>query len=155
MAFSPASPVTGGAQTGLTAPTYTLSADVAPAAHGKQYAVTALGGTQTGVEVHSASNPFTITMFKVASPKSLPVLNPVTGVLSSVPKNTYRMVIRKGLEVMSGQPRQIGLISIEISLPAGADIQDPESVRAALSLVVGTLSSISASLGDTLIQNLL
>jgi hypothetical protein len=155
MSFAPSSPVTGGAQTGLTSPTYTIAIDTAPSSNGKQYAVTALGGTQTGVEVSSTSNPFTITMFKVASPKSLPVLNPVTGVLSNVPKNTYKLIVRKGIEVMSGQPRQIQLVSMDIAVPAGADVQDPESVRAALSLAIGTLWANSAAIGDVLIQNLL
>jgi hypothetical protein len=155
MPFTPSSPVTGGAQTGLTSPTYTLTADNAPAAHGKQYAVTALGGTQTGVEVHSISNPFTITAFKVANPKGLPSPHPVTGVLSNVPKNNFKCVIRKGVEVMSGQPRQIAIFTLNMDIPAGADIQDPESIRAALSLLVGALSGESADMGDLLIQNVL
>jgi hypothetical protein len=155
MSFAPASPVTGGAQTGLTSPTYTIAPDQAPSANGKQYAVTALGGTQTGVEVSSISNPFTITMFKVANAKSLPVLNPVTGVLSNVPKNTYKLIVRKGIEVMSGQPRQVELLSCDFSVPAGGDIQDPESVRAALSLLIGTMWANSAAIGDVFIQNLL
>lgn len=60
MAYSPSSPVTGGTQTGLTSPTYTLTADIAPSALGKQHAVTALGGTQTGVRTSSAADPFTV-----------------------------------------------------------------------------------------------
>jgi len=61
MTWSPTTPVTGGAQTGFTAPTYTLSVDTAPDINGKQHAVTALGGTQAGVTSHSVSNPFTVT----------------------------------------------------------------------------------------------
>jgi hypothetical protein len=155
MPFTPSSPVTGGAQTGLTSPTYTLSTDQAPASHGKQYAVTALGGTQTGVEVHSTSNPFTVTCYKVPNPKRLPSVHPVTGVLSNVPKNTFQLVIRKGAEVMSGQPREIAIAKCEFAIPAGADIQDPESVRAMLSLLVGILSGESADMGDLFIQNVL
>lgn len=155
MPFTPSSPVTGGAQTGLTSPTYTLTADSAPAAHGKQFAVTALGGTQTGVEVHSTSNPFTITAFKVANPKGLPSPHPVTGVLSNVPKNNFKWVIRKGVEVMANQPRQIAIFTLNMDIPAGADVQDPESIRAALSLLVGALSGESQDTGDLLIQNVL
>lgn len=152
MPFAPSSPVTGGPQTGLTSPTYTLTADTAPAAHGKQYSVSALGGTQTGVEVNSLSNPFTMTFFKVASPKALPAVN-ASGGLSSVPKNVYKWNVRKGLEVLSGQPRQVGLFELSISLPAGSDVQDPESVRAALSLLFGTAWAESANIGTTLITN--
>jgi hypothetical protein len=152
MPFAPSSPVTGAPQTGLTSPTYTLVADTAPASHGKQYYVSALGGTQTGVEVNSLSNPFTMTFFKVPSPKALPPVN-ASGGLSSVPKNVFKWNVRKGLEVLSGQPRQVGLFELSMSLPAGADIQDPESIRAALSLLFGTAWAESSNLGTTLITN--
>lgn len=155
MSFAPSSPVTGGAQTGLTAPTYTLTADTAPAPHGKQYAVTALGGTQTGVEVHSLSNPFTVTMFKVAVPKALPTANPSTGVINNVPRNVVKLVVRKGIEIAVGQPRQNAVFTLNMDLPAGADINDPESLRAALSLLIGILDAHSAATGDVLVQNTL
>jgi hypothetical protein len=152
MPFEPSSPVTGGPQTGLTSPTYTLVEDQAPAAHGKQYYVSALGGTQTGVEVSSLSNPFTTTFFKVAAPKSLPAVNS-SGGLPSVPKNVFKWNVRKGLEVLADQPRQVGLFELSMSIPAGADIQDPESIRAALSLLFGIAWAESADLGTTLITN--
>lgn len=152
MPFAPTSPVTGGPQVGLTSPTYTLTADVAPAAHGKQYYVSALGGTQTGVEVNSLSNPFTTTFFKVANPKSLPAVN-ASGGLSSVPKNVFKWNVRKGLEVASGQPRQIGLGELTFTLPAGADVQDPESVRAMASLLFGIAFADSSAIGTIFINN--
>lgn len=49
MTWSPSSPLTGASQSDLTSPTYTLTSDVAPNSNGEQAAVTALGGTQTGV----------------------------------------------------------------------------------------------------------
>ena len=152
MPFAPSSPVTGGPQTGLTSPTYTLVADYAPASHGKQYYVSALGGTQTGVEVNSLSNPFTTTFFKVAAPKALPPVN-ASGGLQSVPKNVFKWNVRKGLEVLSGQPRQVGLFELSMSIPAGADVQDPESMRAALSLLFGIAWAESANIGTTLVTN--
>lgn len=152
MPFAPTSPVTGGPQSGLTSPTYTLVADVAPAAHGKQYYVSALGGTQTGVEVNSLSNPFTTTFFKVAAPKALPPVN-ASGGLSSVPKNVFKWNVRKGLEVASGQPRQVGLFELSMTIPAGADVQDPESIRAACSLLFGVAWADSSALGTILITN--
>jgi len=152
MPFAPTSPVTGAPEVGLTLPTYTLTADVAPAAHGKQYYVSALGGTQTGVEVNSLSNPFTMTFFKVASPKTLPAVN-ASGGLSSVPKNVFKWNVRKGLEVLSGQPRQVGLFELSMSLPAGSDITDPESVRAAMSLLFGVGWADASAIGTILINN--
>jgi hypothetical protein len=74
MSFAPTSPVTGAAQSGLTAPTYTLTADVAPAQNAKQYAVTALGGTQTGVISHSVAAPFTLAMFRQTGERTRPEL---------------------------------------------------------------------------------
>jgi hypothetical protein len=68
-------------------------------------------------------------------------------------ENVYKWNVRKGLEVLSGQPRQVGLFELTISLPAGSDIQDPESVRAALSLLFGTAWAESANIGTTLITN--
>lgn len=153
MSFAPSSPVTGGAQTGLTSPTYTLIEDRPPAPHAKQYYVSALGGTQTGVEVSSLSNPFTIAMFKAANPKVLPAVNPVTGAINNVPRNKLSIVVRKGIEILADQPRNVSVLSCTFDMPAGSDVQDPESIRAALSLLIGTLSSNSAAIGDSLIGN--
>ena len=74
--WNPTSPVTGAAQTGLTTPTYTFVADVAPDANGKQVAVTALGGTQVGVTPHSVASPFTGTFVRPKSFKALGQPNP-------------------------------------------------------------------------------
>lgn len=155
MAFAPTSPVTGGAQTGLTAPTYTLATDTAPASHGKQYNVSALGGTQTGVEVHSLSRPFTATMFKVANPRGLPTPNPSTGVIYNIPKNDLRLLVRKGVDCAASQQPQLASIDCKISVPAGSDVADPESLRAMFSLFIGILDAHSAAIGDTAITNTL
>lgn len=153
--FAPSSPVTGTAQTGLTTPTYTLTADQAPNNLGKQYAVTALGGTQTGVEAHSVSAPFTITMFRPATFKQVGRVNPVTGALAQQPMNTWKIIARKGVIPLSGQAYQQLRATLSIEVPAGADLADPESVRAALSLLFGTLNSSSAAIGDTIIGGVL
>lgn len=155
MSFGPSSPVTGGPQTGLTSPTYTLTADTAPSAHGEQYAVTALGGTQTGVEAHSVSKPFTITMERPAQFRQLGVANPSTGVISNIPMNVYKVRVRKGVDVDSTQSPKILQAELKISVPAGSDTEDAASVRAAMSLLFGTLWSDSAGVGDTLIDGIL
>lgn len=149
MAVSFTSPVTGTAQTGLTSPTYTLTSMQAPSPNGKQWAITALGGTQTGVEVHSLSAPFTITAFAPQNPKVLGVPNPSTGVIYNVPRNVTKQIVRKGVQVAANQPYQTMLVEVTISVPAGADTYDPESVRAALSLAIGGLSQQSAGYGDS------
>lgn len=156
MSYSPTSPVTGLAQTGLTTPTYTLLADVAPdASTGKQFAVTALGGTQTGVTVHSVSSPFTINFYR---PKVLKVLQAVTGqlnLLARAPRNSYTLNTRKGVTVLAGQPAQVMVIRTVIDVPAGAESADPANVRAALSAHFGMLSQQSAGIGDTSVSAVL
>jgi len=82
MSLALSSPVNGGAQTGFTSPTYTIVVDTAPTNSGKQYAVSAIGGTQVGVDASSTpSRPFTITLSRPAVLRTLPAVNPVTGIL--------------------------------------------------------------------------
>lgn len=149
------STITGASQTGLTSPTYTVTADTAPDANGKQWAITALGGTQTGVEAHSVAAPFTVSFFRPRQFKALGKANPVTGVVNQVPRNVYKVIVRKGVEPLSGQPFSTMLIETTISVPAGSDLADPESVRAGLSAAIGALSQVSSGLGDTLVNGVL
>lgn len=147
--WNPTSPITGGAQTGLTSPTYTFVSDVAPDANGKQVAVTALGGTQTGVQVHSVASPFTLTFARPKAFKALGQPNPVTGRLPSVPRNTYKIITRKGVVPLAGQPAATMLVTTTIDVPAGSDSYDATNVRAALSAHIGALNQQSAGIGDT------
>lgn len=152
MAFAPSSPITGTAQTGLTSPTYTISSDVAPDSNGKQYAVTALGGTQTGVVAHSVSAPFTITFWRPKSFKVLGTVDPVTGQVRSVPMNAWKVILRKGVLPLAGQAYSTLRMTLLIEVPAGSDSADPEDVRAACSAFFGVLSQQSAGIGDTLVS---
>lgn len=155
MTVSLSSPVTGSAQTGLTSPTYTVVADVPPNAYSKQWAVTALGGTQTGVDVHGASKPFTITFSRPAQIRSAPIANPVTGIVGNSPRNSYSVIVRKGVVPVSGQTPQVSVLRCDLAVVAGSDLVEPEDIRAALSLLIGGLTQVSAGLGDTLVSNLL
>jgi len=156
MTWNPSTPITGAAQTGLTSPTYTLTADTAPSINGKQHAVTALGGTQTGVDVHSVSKPFTLTFFRPANVKVSLVPNPTTGLIAGpIPKNTYRLLTRKGAVPYANQPPAIMTIETIIKVPAGADTYEPEEIRAALSAHIGALSQQSAGLGDTTVSSVM
>lgn len=155
MTISVTSPITGSAQTGLTAPTYTLTVDTPPGPNAKQNAVTALGGTQTGVTTHSVASPFTITASRPLVFKQLAPVNPVTGVLKNVPKNAFKVITRKGVVPLAGQPQQVMMIETIINLPAGADTADAANVRAALSAHIGALSQQSAGVGDTTVTGIL
>ncbi len=151
MAFAPTSPITGSTQTGLTSPTYTIAADSNPDTNGKQYYVSALGGTQTGVLAHSVASPFTLAMFRPKALKSLAPVNPVTGVLRAIPMNTYKVNTRKGLLPLAGQSYKTGMITSSLDIPAGADLADPLSVRAMISAHIGLLSQISDALGSSVL----
>nr|UJQ85601.1 MAG: hypothetical protein 2 [Leviviridae sp.] len=155
MTWSLTSPITGGAQTGLTSPTYTHVADSAPDVNGKQVAVTALGGTQTGVTAHSVSSPFTITYVKPKTNKVLGKPNPVTGLLPSVPMNVHKIIIRKGVLPLAGQPYSTLQAVLTMNIPAGSDTADPANIRAALSALVGAISQQSAGIGDTLVSGVM
>lgn len=149
------SAITGSAQTGFTTPGYTTVVDSAVDTKSKQVAVTSLTGTQVGVDVHSVARPFTISM---SLPKVFQVLgkpNPVTGLVGSVPRNTYKFLVRKGVTPLAGQPPAISTLRCEIEIPAGSDVADPANLRAMLSAAIGTLTSISAGLGDTTINGVL
>lgn len=155
MSFALTTPVTGAAQTGLTTPTYTIALDTSPDANARQYAVTALGGTQTGVTASSVSSPFTTAMFR---PKQYQVLgkpNPTTGLIARVPRNTYKFISRKGVLPLAGQPIQNMVVTTTIEVPAGADVADPANVRAALSMHFGSIAQASAGIGDTTVQGVL
>lgn len=153
--FSPTSPITGAAQTGLTTPTYTFVDDVAPDSNGKQKAVTAVGGTQAGVTVHSVASPFTLTFIKPKAFKALGQPNPVTGRIANVPRNVYKCLTRKGLLVLAGQPFQNMIVTTTIEVPAGADVADPSNIRAALSAHIGLLTQVSAGVGDTAVNGVM
>lgn len=151
MTISITSPVTGAAQTGFTSPTYTHVTDNAPDNNGKQVAVTALGGTQTGASVSSVASPFTTTFVKPKVLKTLSLVDPVTGVLRSVPKNEYHLITRKGALPLAGQAPVVALARTTISVPAGCDLTSPSEVRAMLSMHFGVIAQQSAGIGDTVV----
>lgn len=155
MSFAPASPLTGATVTGLTTPTYTLSADVAPSANGKQYAITALGGTQTGVDVTSVSKPFTISFFRPTTLKALPQANPVTGVIKNVPVNTYKLITRKGVSPAANQVPMTARITTIIEVPSGSDTYEPEDLRAMISAHFGCGWSQASGIADTVLTGIL
>lgn len=156
MAISLSTPVTGTAQTGLTSPTYTVTVDGSPPlVTMKQWAVTALGGTQSGVTAHSIASPFTISFNRPSNYKVLGLVNPTTGQLRSVPRNEFTVITRKGVLPLAGQAAVPAMVKTTIVVPAGSDLADPNSIRAMLSAHIGAVSQVSAGLGDTCVQGLL
>lgn len=155
MPFAPASPVTGATVSGLTSPTYTLTTDTAPSQNGKQYAITALGGTQTGVETHSVSKPFTVSFFRPQQLRTLPAANPVTGVIKSVPLNTYKLITRKGVQPAANQVNLTARITTIIEVPAGSDTFEPEELRALVSAHFGVGMAQASGISEVIITGVL
>lgn len=155
MAFAPTSPVTGSAVTGLTSPTYTITTDVAPSINGKQYAVTALGGTQTGVDISTVSKPFSVSFFRPTVLRTLPQANPTTGIIKNVPMNTYKLITRKGVAPAANQSIMTARVTTVIEVPAGSDTYEPEDLRAMLSLHFGVGTAQASGIADTIISGIL
>lgn len=152
MAISPSTPVTGSTMAGLTSPTYTIASGQPPDVNAKSWQVTALGGTQTGVTVHSASSPFSFAAYQPKSIRTIGKPNPVTGLVQNVPKNDYVISTLKGVTPLAGQPVSMMLIETRIRVPAGADVADPLNVKAALSAHFGLCAQVSSGIGDTTIS---
>lgn len=146
MAITPTNPIVGSTQNGLTSPTYTFVSDVPPNQHSEQFAITTLGGTQTGVIANSVSSPFTLTFERPASFKQLGVPNPVTGVVSNVGRNVYTVRTRKGVTPLTNQPKQNLTIETRISVPAGSELNDTINLKAAMSCHIGALNDQSVNL---------
>jgi hypothetical protein len=155
MSISVTSPITGGAQTGLTTPTQTVVTDVAPDINGRQYVVTALGGTQTGVRVHSVSDPHSITFYRPKVPKTLQSPNPVTGRYGSIAKNVYGLLLRKGVNFAANNAPDLMLSRLETSVPVGSDAYDSANIRGGLSTMFGAIAQQSAGYGDMCVNGVL
>lgn len=156
MAIAISSPITGAAQTGFTTPAFVVTPDTAPPGNpGEQVAVTSGTGTMVGVTFHSIASPFTINFTRPANPRTLGSPNPVTGVVSNIPKNSFVVVTRKGMLPLAGQPFQVGILRTEGQIPAGCDTADAPNVRALYSAHIGALNQQSAGMGDMAINGIL
>jgi len=102
------------------------------------------------VPVSMISDPFTITFER---PKVLAVLNGlingVTGLYGKVPENVYRVRVRKGVNIAANNVPRVMQIECMVRIPAGADAYDAPNIRAAVSMMVGSLNQLSAGIGDT------
>jgi hypothetical protein len=94
-------------------------------------------------------------MFRPQNPQVLSPVSPVTGVLTKIPMNTYKVITRKGVLPLAGQAYKNMVITTIAEVPAGADLADPANIRAAMSAHIGTLSQQSSGIGDTTVQGVL
>ncbi|DAD50063.1 coat protein [ssRNA phage Zoerhiza.1_9] len=148
-------PVTGGAQTGFTSPTYTIVQDNSVDGNVKRWIVTALGGTQTGVRAHSVSDEFSITIVK---PKVMKMIQAFSSLLPNTFRpafNRYWIIVRKGGIPASGLVAVPMVWRCSIDIPAGGDNYDAANVRGGLSMFIGSLNQVSSGIGDTLCNGVL
>lgn len=153
MAFTLGAAVAGATVPGFTTPTYTFSADTAPDVNGKQFYVSALGGTQAGVTTHSSADPFTACFWKPKIIKNLGPVVPNTGRVSRVPKNVHKLVVRKGVTPLAGQPKETMIVTLIVETPAGCDTADAPNLKAAVSAALGALANQSSGIADTIVTN--
>lgn len=95
MAFTPTTPVTGAAVVGKTNPTYTITEGDQPSLVSRQWYVSAVGGTQMGVDIHTREAPFTVAFFRPGALAPMPGVGP-NGLLGKVTRDVWKLVFRKG-----------------------------------------------------------
>lgn len=145
------SALTGAAIAGLTSPVYNNVVDVATDLNSKQAAVTSLGGTQTGVTVHSTSSPFTLTFSR---PKVAKVPK-LVGTTYQIPVNVYFCRVRKGVTAVTGQPPKVAMMEMKINIPAGAETLDKANIDAMFSAAIGLLTDQRQGFRDTVGNNII
>lgn len=156
MPWSPDSSITGNTSvTGLTNPTYTLASDLAPDANSRQHVVTALGGTQTGVRVSTAGDPFTMTIRRDRTYKVLPARNPVTGAYGNVPNNKTELLFRKGVHIDSDDTVRNMTTRLSFELPAGSEQNDEVNIRAQIAFMIGVLQEEADDIASSLISGVI
>jgi len=149
------SALTGGAQTGFTSPTYDSTLATAPSSNGVLWIVSAKGGTQANVRMHTISDPFSLLVQIPSQYKVLPNANPVTGVRGAIPRNTLFLKLTKGVQIAANYSPVPMVIRITADIPAGSDAYDAANIRAAWSYLIGALTDVCAGLGDTSVDGVL
>jgi hypothetical protein len=98
------------------------------------------------------SSPFTLTFFRPKAFRFLGKPNPTTGLIKDVPRNSFKLITRKGVTVLTGQPFANMQITTVIDIPAGSDTADAANIRAALSAHFGAVAQQTAGVGDTCVS---
>lgn len=148
MTINVTSPVTGSPVSGFTSPTYTMAAATPPNPYSKSWAVTAIGGTQTGADTASSiSRPWTWTFGRPQNYKQLNAVD-VNGVVRGVQFNVFTITGRKGLTPLSGQASKTSIVKVDFPIPAGADVADIPNIKAHVSSFFGTCHQQATNMVD-------
>jgi hypothetical protein len=124
-------PTTAATSSQLTAATYTFGDDLALDGRSRVAVVTALGGTQVGVTVHTVDAPKQIVFKKPAQFLQPSGFNVTSGRYSKVPKNVHRVIGKFSAQVAAGQTEIIPM-ELSIGIPAGAMAFDRKNVEASI-----------------------
>ncbi len=149
MSYTMTGVITGAAVTGLTSPTFTLTADSTTPPNARQSVVTILGGTQTGAAVHSVSQPFSVTVDRPRSLRQLGRAN-LNGLITNVGRNTYGILFRKGVLPLAAQPYQVAIFRAAFEVPAGSELAAIADLKSLCSLVGGFFWSNATGLAATI-----
>jgi len=139
--------ITGSAITGLTSPTYTVASATGPDVNSKRGIISALGGTQTDVRVHTVSDPFDVTVWAPKVPKALPAIA-ANGVRPTPPMNSHSVVVRKGLIPSADLSAISSPMMLKWDTPAGAESYDTNNLAAQFSAMAGFCAAMVSSLLD-------
>jgi len=151
MTIAMTSPVAGATVAGLTSPTYSVAVDQAPNTNSKQWYVSAIGGTQTGVDAgSSATKPWTFTWSRPAQIKTLNAVDS-NGVIRQVAFNTYEYLMRRGFIPLAGQAVRVANWRTQMPVLAGSDTADAQNIRAAVSSYIGGLNQQASGLAESMI----
>lgn len=152
--FSPDTSITGATQSAFTTPTYTLAEDnLRPEPNTRQFVVTALGGTQTGVRAHTAGDPFS-TLVRKGPYKPTPTPNPVTGAYGQIPLNRVELLTRKGMKIDAAGTIRVGNLRVILELPAGSESNDAVNIKALICYAFGLLNEESQDYADSAIAGI-
>jgi hypothetical protein len=138
MSISLAGPTDAITTNKLTAGTYTFVADMANDNRSKAFVVSALGGTQTGANIHSVDAPKQFIVKKPAAFLQPSAYNTVSGRYGKVPKNVTRVIGRGSCNVAANQVEIIPM-SLDIVVPAGGMSYDRVNVEASVAMFIMAL----------------
>lgn len=118
-----------------------LQSDIAPSLNARQFAITSITNPPLDCRTTHNGDPFTVTGVKPANYRFK--VYGKDGVLKAVPKNTYKLITRKGVKVESGpEPKtEVAVITTTIDVPSGSEVSDPNNLVMAIASHIGALSS--------------
>jgi hypothetical protein len=122
----------------ISAGTYTFSRDGSNDMRSLVYSITATGGTQAGVQKHTAEAPKQFIVRRPANYAQPSNFNSVSGKYGKVPNNVTRITGRGSAKISATQWAAVP-ISMDIGVPAGATSYDPDNVEASFMMFIAAL----------------